>query len=81
MNDRFITIKQAAALLDVTPLTLRNWDKKGLLAAYRHPVNNYRLYRHADIENLLLQIKQPNRLVAQEPPPVQRLQVNFEDGG
>ena len=52
-DQQFIRIKEAAALLGVTPLTLRNWDKKGLLGAYRHPVNNYRLYRATDIQGLL----------------------------
>ncbi len=42
---KYITIKKAAKLLHVTPLTLRNWDKRGKLRAYRHPANNYRVYR------------------------------------
>jgi len=52
-------IKAAAALLGVTPLTLRNWDKKGHLTAYRHPVNNYRLYRTADVQTLLSRFQKP----------------------
>ena len=50
MNRKYISIKDAAALLGVTPLTLRNWDKKGILTAYRNPVNNYRVYRMDQIE-------------------------------
>ena len=42
---KYLSIKEAASCLGVTPLTLRNWDKKGILAAYRNPVNNYRVYR------------------------------------
>lgn len=49
----YITIKKAAKLLHVTPLTLRNWDKSGKLKAYRHPVNNYRIYRLDQIEEFL----------------------------
>lgn len=98
METNFIRIKEAAGMLGVTPLTLRNWDKKGLLAAYRHPVNNYRLYRAADIRVLLSKIEQPTAIVATsritldtkpinvelpqlEPiqPPVQKLEVIFED--
>lgn len=52
----YITIQQAAKLLGVTPLTLRNWDKQGKLKAYRNPVNNYRLYRRDQIEVLLRRI-------------------------
>jgi len=50
---KLINIKQAASLLGVTPLTLRNWDKNGKLKALRHPMNNYRVYRREEIEKLL----------------------------
>lgn len=40
-------------MLGVTPLTLRNWDKNGKLKAYRHPMNNYRVYKLEDIENVV----------------------------
>ena len=50
MQKKYYTIKQAAKLLGVTPLTLRNWDKKGKLRAYRHSVNNYRVYRADQLE-------------------------------
>ena len=55
---KYITIKKAARLLHVTPLTLRNWDKKGLLRPYRNPINNYRLYRLDQIEAFLRQLEQ-----------------------
>jgi len=42
---KYLTVKQVAELLGVTPLTVRNWDKSGKLKAIRHPINNYRLYR------------------------------------
>ena len=62
MEQRYLTIKQAATLLGVSPLTLRNWDKKGQLAAYRHPMNNYRVYKMDDIEDVLKRIeKKPNQ--------------------
>ena len=48
-----LTIKEAAKLFAVTPLTLRNWDKKGKLKALRHPLNNYRVYERADLEKLV----------------------------
>jgi excisionase family DNA binding protein len=55
--ERYITIKKAAKLLHVTPLTLRNWDKNGKLRAYRHPANNYRIYRLDQIEAFLRQLE------------------------
>jgi len=46
----YLTIKEAAKILGITPLTLRNWDKSGRLKAFRHPVNRYRLYKKGDLE-------------------------------
>lgn len=54
---KYITIKQAAKLLHVTPLTLRNWDKTGKLKPYRHPFNKYRFYRLDQIELLLRRLE------------------------
>ncbi len=54
---KYITIKKAAKLLHVTPLTLRNWDKRGKLRAYRHPANNYRVYRLDQIEEFLRRLE------------------------
>ena len=50
MERKYLSIKDAADMLGVTPLTLRNWDKKGILTAYRNPVNNYRVYRLDQVE-------------------------------
>ena len=57
MERRYLTIKEAAQMLGVTPLTLRNWDKKGLLTAYRNPINNYRVYRPDQVELLLRRVE------------------------
>ncbi|MDE2041275.1 MAG: MerR family transcriptional regulator [Patescibacteria group bacterium] len=54
---KLITIRKAAEILGVTPLTLRNWDNSGKFPASRHPINNYRVYRLADIERLLVAIE------------------------
>jgi excisionase family DNA binding protein len=54
---KYLTIKKAAKLLHVTPLTLRNWDKAGKLKAYRHPANKYRIYRLDQIESFLRQLE------------------------
>lgn len=55
-SKKFITVKEAATILGVTPLTLRNWDKSGKLEAGRHPFNNYRVYAREDIDKLLNEI-------------------------
>jgi len=54
---KYLTIKQASKLLHVTTLTLRNWDKKGILEPYRNPANNYRVYRLDQIENFLRRLE------------------------
>jgi DNA (cytosine-5)-methyltransferase 1 len=53
MERKLISIKDAAKMLGVSSLTLRNWDKNGKLRALRHPMNNYRVYKVADIESLI----------------------------
>ena len=57
MERRYLSIKDAAEILGVTTLTLRNWDKKGILTSYRNPVNNYRVYRLDQIELFLRKIE------------------------
>lgn len=57
MDRKYLTINEAAKIVGVTTLTLRNWDKKGLLTAYRNPLNNYRVYRLDQIEVLLRKIE------------------------
>lgn len=53
----FLTIQQAADFLGVAPNTLRYWEKNGKISVYRHPNNNYRLYKKEDLENILRAIK------------------------
>ncbi len=55
-ESKIVTIKEASRMLGVTPLTLRNWDNSGKLKALRHPINNYRVYKRADIERLIEEI-------------------------
>ena len=57
MANLYITIKQAAKILGVSPLTLRNWDGNGKLKAHRHPMNNYRVYKIEDLETVMQEIE------------------------
>jgi len=74
--EKFISIKKAADVLGVTPLTLRNWDKKGKFKAMRHPINNYRVYKATDIDKLLkdMETTTPRRTI----PKVKKLQIKHE---
>ncbi|MEK7194579.1 MAG: MerR family DNA-binding transcriptional regulator [Patescibacteria group bacterium] len=53
MKEIYFSIKEAAEILGVTPLTLRNWDKSGKFPARRHPMNNYRVYTHSALERVI----------------------------
>ena len=57
MPKKYLLVTEVARLLGVTPLTIRNWDAKGKLIAYRNPVNNYRMYKVEDVEALIRQIE------------------------
>jgi len=51
--NEYIGIEETSKMLNVSKLTLRRWDKEGKLKAYRHPINNWRMYKKEEIENLL----------------------------
>ncbi len=57
MTEIYFSIKEAADILGVTPLTLRNWDKSGKFKAQRHPMNNYRVYKHSALERVIEDIE------------------------
>lgn len=57
MEKKYINIKDASAILGVSKLTLRNWDRDGKLIAKRHPINNYRVYLKEDLDNIIQKIE------------------------
>jgi len=59
---KYLTVKEVADSLGVTPLTLRNWDKSGKLRAYRNPLNNYRIYKPEDIALFLRKIESKRKI-------------------
>ncbi len=60
---KYLTIKQAAKIIGVSELTLRNWDRTRKFSAWRHPINNYRMYTLDQIESLMKKLgqKKPSR--------------------
>ncbi len=50
MEEKLLTITQAAELLGVSPDTLRRWDKNGKLLAIRKDGGTHRYYREKDLE-------------------------------
>jgi excisionase family DNA binding protein len=57
----YLQVRDAARYLGVSPSTLRNWERLGKIAAHRHPVNNYRLFKRADLDALLQEIERSRR--------------------
>lgn len=57
MKEIYFSIKEAADILGVSPLTLRNWDKSGKFRAQRHPMNNYRVYKLSALEHIIEDIE------------------------
>lgn len=58
--DEFLTVKEAAEFLGVSPNTVRNWGREAKIPEHRHPINNYRLYQQKDLESLLKQLQKPS---------------------
>ena len=54
----YLQVKEAAALLQVSPNTVRAWGETGKIPEYRHPLNGYRLYRKTDLEQVVRQLEQ-----------------------
>ena len=57
----FLRISEAAEYLGVSPNTLRNWENAGKIAAHRHPVNGYRLFKQDELDALLSQLQEPRK--------------------
>ncbi len=57
--DEYLQIAEAAEYLGVCKNTLRNWGESGKLPEHRHPINNYRLYRKKDLDELFKRIAKP----------------------
>ena len=57
-REGFVRVKEAAELLGVSPNTVRAWGADGKIPEYRHPMNNYRLYKHEDLAQVLDELEQ-----------------------
>lgn len=77
--ENYITIKNAASILGVSKMTLRNWDKSGKLTALRHPLNNYRVYRISDIEKIIELIEASPLVIQRKKDEIKKLSVRHLD--
>lgn len=55
--EKYINVSQAADILNVSPETLRRWDKSGKFKSSRHPINNYRVYSEGQVMNLVEELQ------------------------
>jgi DNA (cytosine-5)-methyltransferase 1 len=58
-GDDFLLVNEAAEVLGIAPNTVRKWAADGKLKEYRHPVNNYRLFKNSDVLVLLQSVENP----------------------
>jgi len=54
----YMTVRDAADFLGVSPDTLRRWDRSGKVKAIRHPVNRYRLYHKKELREVLWNLQE-----------------------
>lgn len=75
MSKEFLTIKEAAAAIGVSALTLRNWDNSGKFTASRHPINNYRVYKKAEVDMLIEDMRSKQKTIKKPKNQAIRLQI------
>lgn len=59
LKDEFVLVKEAAEMLGVCPNTIRAWGANGKIPEYRHPVNDYRMFKRVEIERLINRMRKP----------------------
>lgn len=68
--DNYLTVSQAAQLLNVSSETLRRWDKLGKFTSSRHPINNYRVYQESQVlsfvDELQLELEYRKKTVSEK---------------
>ena len=52
-GEEYLTLDEAAQLLDVKPATLYAYVSRGIIRSYRQGIKRQRLYRRAEVESLL----------------------------
>ena len=60
-GDHYLRVKEAVEFLGVVPNTVRSWGDRGKIPEYRHPANNYRPHKRADLQKVLEQIERSRK--------------------
>jgi len=53
----YVKVAEAAEILGVSQGTVRTWAESGKIPMQKNPLNGYRLFLRADLENLLKQVE------------------------
>lgn len=61
MNKKILSITEAAEYVGVFSLTLQNWEKKGLIKAFRTP-GGHRRFKRSELDRIIGLEKKDNRL-------------------
>lgn len=65
--DDYLLIAEAAQHLGVCQNTLRNWGASGKIQERRHPINGYRIYMKAELDQLLNKAAKRNASKSKKP--------------
>jgi len=57
--NKFLLVTEAAEFLGVSPNTIRNWGRDGKVTEFRHPVNNYRMFKRTELERIRKKLLSP----------------------
>jgi len=49
----YLTVSEVAERLNVSPETLRKWDRNGKLISFNHPFDNSRVYTESQIDDFI----------------------------
>lgn len=59
VTNRYLLVTEAAEFLGVSPNTIRNWGRDGKITEYRHPLNNYRMFKRTELERVRKKLVSP----------------------
>lgn len=60
--NEYLQIADAANFLGISTQTLKVWEERKKIIAYRNPVNGYRLYLKEDLQQLLDKISASKKM-------------------
>ena len=76
MKDKIFSISEAAEYIGVFSLTLRNWDKKGLISSFRTP-GGHRRFKESELNRIIGSAGEEDELMES----IRRLEgIEFKNG-